>query len=1090
MEDVDSSEDRLFATFDKYQEFLDTQRMLLSYDILEEPGAEADREESILLNKLIGTLNEYQEQAYLLDPFLEQIVTPVVEALKRHARALIEDRSTDVKGTRVSRVAQLLYTYIKCGLTSSPSAKFFPHEIADLSIVLEYISSPRSPSQDPAQWSLRYVVLLWLSLICMIPFDLEQFDDRDQLGQTAIMMEALGKSYLAKAGLEREGASILLARFYMRKDTCVNFPAFLEWATSFMKSPTDPFPAIGILQVLCEIAKAGSAEQVSTHVATLLEVVNAVQESQSLMGNSLVRKLRTKLISRIALRLLPATFSAARTRGRALTAHHEVDSNKEHSAEEEIDVPEEVESILEELFKALQDKDTIVRWSAAKGVARISERLPAEFIEQVVDTVIGLFSIHSIAAASIYDLPSIAEVTWHGACLACAEIARRGLIADEKLPDLIGWLCKALYFDIRKGAHSIGSSVRDAACYVLWSLARAQRISALAPHAENLSRRLVAVSLFDREIHIRRAASATFQEYVGRTSLFAHGIDVLRKTDFYAVGIRRNAFLVAAREVAEHEAYMPFLIDHLLTITLRHWDPAMRLLGAQSLRAICELELLALGPKSAERASLFAMGPDTSDIHGSLLALTEISFAYREAERSFESECRKIFASLSQVPLNIIESPRHELVTAAACSLIASSISASEIDPEKTSVPHWRKIVDIGLKSRSTIVQEAAATAMAAVSRLVDCSADALLDGLTDYTSDERGDVGSWVRIACVKGLTTFAETMFGHARELPNFPEYFPASRYHDAVGGILKQGVERLDNVRQQAGECFLRLLRLQLPQVTHAEEWQIQGAENMKKFEGEITGWNDGETLFPKAVSLLEIERYREAILAGLVLSASTKTDSTQRPVTRSLVKYAQSLPLVATPSTRYDLCGLAKDLLAPAARNFSANNVVVPILQTFNVLLEADAFDPLPEQPSGLDSLRSLVRIASRNVARLKNLQRIMMSMRIVVNILPLEPLRAECVAQLPSFLTHQYPKVRADTAEHLYLVLQSKDLGFETDGIEEVLLETEWFVFRSLSNACPLTLILQDVERHIRPTRCDRNMYSATFRLSCMRKTGT
>lgn len=83
-----------------------------------------------------------------------------------------------------------------------------------------------------------------------------------------------------------------------------------------------------------------------------------------------------------------------------------------------------------------------MRWSAAKGVARISERLPAEFIEQVVDTVIGLFSIHSIAAASIYDLPSIAEVTWHGACLACAEIARRGLIADEKLPDLIGWLCK------------------------------------------------------------------------------------------------------------------------------------------------------------------------------------------------------------------------------------------------------------------------------------------------------------------------------------------------------------------------------------------------------------------------------------------------------------------------------------------------------------------------------------------------------------------------------------------------------------------------------------------------------------------------
>ena len=76
---------------------------------------------------------------------------------------------------------------------------------------------------------------------------------------------------------------------------------------------------------------------------------------------------------------------------------------------------------------------------------------------------------------------------------------------------------QALYFDIRKGAHSVGSNVRDAACYVLWSLARAQRPAVLAPYADNLSRRLVTVALFDREIHIRRAASATFQEFVGRT---------------------------------------------------------------------------------------------------------------------------------------------------------------------------------------------------------------------------------------------------------------------------------------------------------------------------------------------------------------------------------------------------------------------------------------------------------------------------------------------------------------------------------------------------------------------------------------------
>lgn len=351
----------------------------------------------------------------------------------------------------------------------------------------------------------------------------------------------------------------------------------------------------------------------------------------------------------------------------------DMDESDAEPNEEDTDIPEETEDVLQDLFKALQDKvsdycindtvtnsnklpfqDTVVRYSSAKGIARIAERLPAEFTEQVLDTVLQLFSVHSMGAASLYDMPSIAEATWHGASLACAEMARRGLISDSRLGELLDWMkkvlalpmnlgidkiivfySKALYFDIRKGAHSVGSNVRDAASYVLWSLARAQSVDALAPFADALSHTLVAVSVFDREIHIRRAASAAFQEFVGRTvsvglhtlimtdfdqvqSLFAHGIDVLRKTDFYAVGTRRHAYLVAAYEVAEyvkiivsnsspsdssirHKEYRPCLIEHLILVTLRHWDPVVRQLGAQSLRVICQRDLTELAPTCAKR---------------------------------------------------------------------------------------------------------------------------------------------------------------------------------------------------------------------------------------------------------------------------------------------------------------------------------------------------------------------------------------------------------------------------------------------------------------------------------------------------------
>lgn len=43
-------------------------------------------------------------------------------------------------------------------------------------------------------------------------------------------------------------------------------------------------------------------------------------------------------------------------------------------------------------------------------------------------------------------------------------------------------------------------------------------------------------------------------------------------------------------------------------------------------------------------------------------------------------------------------------------------------------------------------------------------------------------------------------------------------------------------------------------------------------------EEVDWNDGARLFPKIVQLLAIPEYRPAVLSGLVLSASSRTDST--------------------------------------------------------------------------------------------------------------------------------------------------------------------------------------------------------------------
>ena len=82
---------------------------------------------------------------------------------------------------------------------------------------------PGGLMNSPEQWALRYVILLWLYIICIIPFDLAQFDDPTQSGHTARSLQELAKRYLNNAGLEREGAALLLSRLYIRYATLISF---------------------------------------------------------------------------------------------------------------------------------------------------------------------------------------------------------------------------------------------------------------------------------------------------------------------------------------------------------------------------------------------------------------------------------------------------------------------------------------------------------------------------------------------------------------------------------------------------------------------------------------------------------------------------------------------------------------------------------------------------------------------------------------------------------------------------------------------------------------------------------------------------
>lgn len=58
-------------------------------------------------------MNEYQEQAYLLDPYLEDLLGPVIERFKSHARAMVADPALKPSDERLHCLGLLLYHFFK-----------------------------------------------------------------------------------------------------------------------------------------------------------------------------------------------------------------------------------------------------------------------------------------------------------------------------------------------------------------------------------------------------------------------------------------------------------------------------------------------------------------------------------------------------------------------------------------------------------------------------------------------------------------------------------------------------------------------------------------------------------------------------------------------------------------------------------------------------------------------------------------------------------------------------------------------------------------------------------------------------------------
>ncbi|XP_030891651.1 tubulin-specific chaperone D [Leptonychotes weddellii] len=490
-------------------------------------------------------------------------------------------------------------------------------------------------------WETRYMLLLWLSVTCLIPFDFSRLDGNllTQPGQMRMSVMdrilQIAEAYLVVSDKARDAAAVLVSKFVTRPDVKQKKMAgFLDWslhtlARSSFQTIEGVIAMDGMLQSLSAVwqitedpSHQSEPNMLLFAASTVLECLEGCRLPDS--NQTLLRKLGVKLVQRLGLTFLKPRVAKWRyQRGcRSLAANLQrcAQSQKElmvhvetPDSDGDYDIPEEVESVIERLLVGLKDQDTIVRWSAAKGIGRMAARLPKELADDVVGSMLDCFSFQETDNA------------WHGGCLALAELGRRGLLLPSRLKDVVPVILKALTYEEKRGSCSVGTNVRDAACYVCWAFARAYEPQELQPFVAAISSALVIATVFDRNINCRRAASAAFQENVGRQGTFPHGIDILTAADYFAVGNRANCFLVISTFIAGFPEYTQPMIDHLVTMKINHWDGVIRELSAKALHNLAQRAPEYSAAHVLPRLLSMTQSLDLHTRHGAVLACAEVA---------------------------------------------------------------------------------------------------------------------------------------------------------------------------------------------------------------------------------------------------------------------------------------------------------------------------------------------------------------------------------------------------------------------------------------------------------------------------------
>ena len=589
-------------------------------------------------------------------------------------------------------------------------------------------------------------MLLWMSHLLLAPFDLISItsvgiEHNISSGNGLIRIPSnspviakvivhLCAQYLGSASKEREAAVILLVRLATRPDMQDYglIDSLMNWALSLLQVTStkdnrkleSTHMYTGVLSVLHGLVVSADISIILPYLHQLFNEILAIilqgsSVSRHIYSSAVARKLIIKILRSITLRT-PDSASSPTESG--------------FSFRDNI-----LEEIVDQLLSFQADKDTPVRCAASKALSLITIKLEPSLASEIVEAVIGCLKENilweDVATGEIIDqsclsvteadsvrrnLTAVDPLRWHGLVLTLSYLIHNRSPPAEQLPDILNALISALEFEQRSSVGmSIGTNVRDAACFGLWALARRYTTKELLAvnlqqiHSANnqthsksavqaLGNKMVVAATLDPFGNIRRGASAALQELIGRhPDTIAHGISVVQTVDYQGVSLRSKAILEIAVVASRlDKVYWHTLVDGLLDWRgVRSSDISSRRFAATAIGILAtqhqQHDLEAVLTKVVDRLKSVEHR-QVEERHGLLLTLAAIIDEVRLKSSRNVSSSSYLFLKIKNL-LELFRSICHfsdkdfsvlalrpDLTTEGSCSMVSALASASASD--------------------------------------------------------------------------------------------------------------------------------------------------------------------------------------------------------------------------------------------------------------------------------------------------------------------------------------------------------------------------------------------------------------------------